>query len=250
MQRYYGPSDKRCQDSIAYVNNLHARLEEKATPGCYGHNDDYVYTLASAALTGDRFAKRLGLPGYTAKQKIAHHLFYRDISKLFVSHHPGGERRHLVGFPESWDECEKWCEMHESKIWPTDPRSELIAEAVWEQFGFRYFPVGLRWLGRSIQVSLSMPENIEAISCRDVYPWTRTLVIFFMSWLFWLLAFAPDPAPNESLIDKQERMSKEEKSAHIKELIKADKVFCPYFAAKHKDRKSGCPYFVKLADEV
>ncbi|PPJ51478.1 hypothetical protein CBER1_09240 [Cercospora berteroae] len=64
---FYGANDKRCLDSIAYVNNLHARLEAKVTPGCYGHNDDYIDTLASAALIGQRFAISLGLQGLTTK---------------------------------------------------------------------------------------------------------------------------------------------------------------------------------------
>ncbi|WPA99352.1 uncharacterized protein RHO25_003969 [Cercospora beticola] len=113
---FYGPSDKRCLDSIAYVNNLHARLEAKVTPGCYGHNDDYVYTLASAALIGQRFATTLGLPRLTTKQKIATHLFWQEMSKHFESHHPGGERKPLTGFPESWEEMEKRCGQHEKKI--------------------------------------------------------------------------------------------------------------------------------------
>lgn len=231
------------------MNNYHARLE-KVTPNCYGHNDDYVYTLASAALTGDRFAKRLGLPRYTRNQRIAHYIFYREMSKQFVSHHPGGERRPLTGFPESWEHAEKWCEEHEKKPVPKDPRSELIAESAFEQFGTRWFPKGLQWMGRSIQVSLIQPDDLRAIGVQDVYPWTRAFVIFFMGWMLWLLAFAPDPSPNDSIIEKHERVPKEEKKARLKELNQADKMFCPYFAAKYKDVRPGCPHFSKLAEQV
>ncbi|KAI5358644.1 hypothetical protein Slin14017_G109270 [Septoria linicola] len=247
---FYGPHDQHTTSSIAQVNDLHARYE-KITPGCYGHNDDYVYTLASAALTGDRFPRRLGLPGYTEKQKIVAHLFYQKLPEQFETHHAHGERKPLTGFPESWEDAEVWCERHEHTDWgPIDPRSELIAEAVWQQFAYRYFPPGLRWLGRAVQVALIAPHDLKAINAADVHPMTRMLIVWVMGWMFWLLASAPDPAPGESFVEKQNAIPKEEKTKRLKGLIAADRVFCPYFARGYKDKRPDCPYFRKLADRL
>ncbi|CAK1360679.1 unnamed protein product [Cercospora beticola] len=207
---FYGPSDKRCLDSIAYVNNLHARLEAKVTPGCYGHNDDYVYTLASAALIGQRFATTLGLPRLTTKQKIATHLFWQEMSKHFESHHPG----------------------------------------VWEQFAFRFFPPGLRWLGRVTVVSLSNPQHIRDVGATDVHPLTRMVVLWILSWVFWLLLFAPDPPPGEVPFEKQQALSKEEKKLRLKGFVEEDKKFCPYFAKAYMNKRPDCPYYVKLKEEL
>lgn len=133
-------------------------------------------------------------------------------------------------------------EQHEAKPWPSDPRSELIAESIYLQFGYRWFPRGFHWMGRVLIVSLASPETLKAIGVQDVHPITRIIVTWLMTWLFWLLTFAPDPAPGDVLVEHKSNASTEEKKAKMKELKAWDNAFCPYFAAQTKDKWPGCPY--------
>ncbi|WP_215453066.1 hypothetical protein [Streptomyces sp. ATCC 21386] len=64
--------------SVEDINKLHA-FHAKRYPGNLAHQDDYVYTLAFSAASLHRFNLKLGLPGYTEKQKIAAHHFWREM---------------------------------------------------------------------------------------------------------------------------------------------------------------------------
>ncbi|KPM46340.1 hypothetical protein AK830_g86 [Neonectria ditissima] len=80
---FYGPSDKRCRDAVERINKLHARLARQY-PGNFSHNEDYVYTTAFSAILMHRLRERLGLSGFSEKEKMAAHHFWRDMTPLFT----------------------------------------------------------------------------------------------------------------------------------------------------------------------
>lgn len=240
---YYGPRDERCLKSIAYINSLHARLA-KNTPGLFSHNDDYIYTLAFSVIFNHRFALKLGLPGMSDKEKIAFFLFWRELSKHFVSE----GQVPLHGFPDSFEGCIKFCEDFENAPKPGSEQGHLIAEAIYEEFAFRWFPPGLHWFGRAMVVALSLPTTLKTHRVEPVHPLFASFICFVLGWFMWLHdTLLPDPAPDKAFLLQLEGMSKEEKAARDKKMRDTDKAFTPHFAKKNKDKWPGCPYHMALA---
>lgn len=241
---YYGPSDQRCLDAVHNINALHERLE-KNTPNCFNHNEDFIYTLAFSSILGHRLMERLGLPGFTEKQKIASHLFWQELSKHFKS----AGNTDLVGYPKSWDASIKYCEDFENSPKPSLEQGHLIAEAIYQQFAFRYFPYGFRWLGRAIEVSISLPTTLATLKVEPINPILKWVLVSVIGWLFFIMSFFPDPAPGDVLIEQQLNAPKEDRIARAKKLAQGDKAFCPYFALNNMNKGSG-PYHQAMKQEL
>lgn len=242
---YYGPSDQRCLDSVDHINQLHERLE-KNTPNCFTHNEDFVYTLAFSSILSHRLMERLGLPGWTEKQKIASHLFWQELSKHFKS----AGHVDLHGYPKSWDESIKYCEDFENSPKPGSEQGHLIAEAIYEQFAFRYFPYGLRWLGRSIQVALSQPTTLATHKIKPVNPVLKVVIVYLVGSFMWFMSLFPDPEPGDVLIEKQLNAPKEVRISRTKNMVQVDKAFCPYFVKNNMDQWKGGKYHEQLKKEL
>ncbi|KAI8286594.1 hypothetical protein K4K60_000303 [Colletotrichum sp. SAR11_57] len=109
---YYGPSDQRCRDAVDRINQLHAGLANRY-PDTFTHNEDYVYTLTFSAVLMHRLRLRLGLSGFTEKQKIAAHHFWRDMMPLFKLEGNGVQ---ITGFPDDFEGCITFCEAYENTL--------------------------------------------------------------------------------------------------------------------------------------
>lgn len=238
---WYGPHHPLTKKSVDHINSVHVYYS-KQFPGDFGHNDDYLYTLTYTAAAIHRLMERLGLPGFNDKQKKAAHIFWREMSKLF---HVEGNPMH--SFPVDWDDLMRYNEETESNMGVAPERAHLVAEGCFDQFAFRFFPPGLRWLGRRIPICLSIPTTMEACQIEPVNPildWVITIVIGYSIW-FMKTVF---PDPTESYWEQQEKMSKEEKAQENVLHRKIDDQFAPWFIKRHKKNLPGCPFHAALGE--
>ncbi|KAJ5654898.1 hypothetical protein N7490_001901 [Penicillium lividum] len=168
-----------------------------------------------------RLNLRLGLPGFTEKQKVAAAIFWREMAKLF---HCGGKPIH--SFPDSWNEIEKFNEKIESNMDLAPERANLIAEGCLDRFAFRFFPPGLHWLGRAIPICLSLPTTMVACQIEPVNPLLNYLITL-----------------------QQEKMSKVEKKQEISAYRDIDSTFAPWFIKRHKKEAAGRPFHAMLSEK-
>ena len=144
----FGPSDEKTRRSMKVVNNGHARME-KLMPGSFAHNDDFVYTLAWVACDIHRLRIRVGLPGYTEKQKIATHIFWGEVSKMMLS--ANGQ---VFGWPDSFDGILEFMDEYEATDWEHSPDGLRICHELSDQFANRWFPRGFRWVGHKMLLAM------------------------------------------------------------------------------------------------
>ena len=237
---WYGPSDPRAQKSIAGINALHAKWA-KQYPGAFSFNEDYIYTLAFSAILMHRLRLRLRLSGFSEKEKIAAHHFWRDASKYFVAE--GGIPLH--GFPKDWDDTIKFCEDYENTPREGTEQGHLIAQAIYEHFSFRYFPPALRWLGKSIPVALSLPSTIKTLKIEPVNPILAAVIVWAVGTMMWL-AETLLPDPKKAFWPTMEGMTEKQRRDRNQMMTRVDKAYAPYFRARHENRWPGCPYHMAL----
>ncbi|EOD43880.1 putative trans-anethole oxidase protein [Neofusicoccum parvum UCRNP2] len=239
---YYGPSDARTQKSIEGINRLHKYWASKY-PGRFNDNEDFIYTLAFSAILMHRLRLRLGLPGFSEKQKIASHLFWREMGRYFRTE----DEAPLHGFPADWDATIAYCEAFENAPREGTERGHLIAEAIYAQFAFRYFPRPLQWLGRAMPVALSLPSTLKVHKVEPLNPALAAVIVWFVGWMFWFLEnVLPDPAPEKAWWPGMENMTKEESSERKGHLKEIDQRFKPFFASSHASHWPGCPYHAAM----
>jgi hypothetical protein len=237
---WHGPSSPITKKSVSHINNVHAYWAQRY-PGNFSDNDDYLYTLTYSAAAIHRLMVKLGLPGFTDKQKAAAVNFWRELGTLFIVE---GDKR-IHSFPGSWDELMAYNLTLESNMRVGPERAKLIAEACFDQFAFSYFPPGLRWLGRRIPIALSLPTTLRACQIEPVHPVLYFLITFVLGRVLWLVGmFVPDPT--ESYWEQQEKMTATEKREKIAGLRKEDAEFAPWFIARHKKDIPGCPFHSTL----
>ncbi|KIX10686.1 uncharacterized protein Z518_01770 [Rhinocladiella mackenziei CBS 650.93] len=232
---YYGPSHERTKKSVEDINKRHEFWASKY-PGNFSHNDDYIYVLAFSAVLMDRFLRRLGLHGFSEKEKIAAHHFWRDMMPLFYAE----GRTPLYGFPADWDEMMKLCIEYEQTPKKFPPKGRAIAMSIYEEFAFRYFPPGFRWLGRRIPLALSLDSTLATLHIEAPNVILSWLITIFFSWMMWFTGtFLPEP--KKAFIVELEGASPAEKKARREHLIKTDKSYSSYIARQYGGSFSGCP---------
>jgi len=239
---YYGPTHPKTHKAVEKLNSLH-EYWEKQYPGNFSGNVDFVYTAAFSVVLMHRLRLRLGLSGISKKEKIAAHLFWQGMCKLFKK--AGKDRKvnvDLEGFPESFDECITYCEEFENTPREGTEQGHLIALGIYEQFAFRYFPPMLRWFGYAMPVALSLPTTLATHKIKPVNPVLKAIIVWLVGTMFWITSFFPDP--KVSFTEVTEARTREEKMAREKGLAALDKEYAPYFTAKHGNDWAGmsCPY--------
>lgn len=239
---YYGPSDARTQKSIDGINQLHAHWASKY-PGRFMDNEDYIYTLAFSAVLVHRLRLRLGLRGWSDKQKVAAHIFWREMGRYFVTE--DGSRLH--GYPETWDATVAYCEAFENAPREGTEQGHLVAEAIYSQFGFRYFPSGLCWLGRAMPIALSLPSTLRVHKIEPINPVLKAVIVWVVGVMFWVMeTLLPDPSPEQAWWPRMEGMDQGEKKERQKGLREVDQRFGKFFAKTHAAHWPGCPYHAAM----
>ncbi|KAJ1324103.1 oxygenase MpaB family protein [Microdochium nivale] len=234
----YGPSDERCQAAVERINKLHGRLARQY-PGRFSDNIEYIYTLCFSAIVMHRFQLRLGQPGFTPKQKIAAHHFWRDMAELFTVENQGKVR----GFPDSFEACVEMCETYEAVPRPSNPRSRAPALAIFHYFAYRYFPPGLRWLGFAFPRTLIVPATLRSHGIEPPHPLVAGLVFFLTKLIFFVLKLVPDP--KVPFVEKIDNLPEAEKRNRKEHIVALDKGFAKYFEENNLSGMS-CPYVAKV----
>ncbi|KAL0943006.1 uncharacterized protein CTRU02_200892 [Colletotrichum truncatum] len=239
---WYGPHDPRTKQSVDSINNLHTYWA-KHFKGDFSHNDDYIYTLAFSAILMHRLRLKLGLSDVSDKVKTASYLVMTDMVPLFYSE--GGVPLH--SWPKDFDGLVKFCEDFENQPHPGSERGNLCANALYDFFAFRYFPKPLRWLGRSIVLSLSLPTTLKAHRIDPPNPILSAIILWVFGWLFWIQDNVL-PDPQMSFYEEFSSMSTEEQNKRNQDIRKIDKEYAPHFAARYSKAPQwgGCPYHEAL----
>lgn len=235
---YYGPGDQRCRDAVERINQLHAGLARQY-PGRFSHNEDYVYTLAFSAVLMHRLRLRLGLSGFTDKQKIAAHHFWRDMAPLFVVEGKGA----VEGYPDSFEGCVAFCEAYEATPREHDERARYIGVSIFNLFAYRYFPPGLRWLGFEFPKALSLPTTLRAFRMEPTNPILAAVIVFFVRTMF-LVTEALMPDPKVAFIKSLEALPEGEARKRREDIRTLDKSYCRFVKAQLSG--PGCPFSAKV----
>lgn len=243
---FYGPEDSRTIKSVEGINNLHAHWAKKY-PGAFSYNDDYVYVCAFTALTMHRLKLKMGVPGFTENEKIAAHLFWRDMCKLFRAEND----QPITGYPDSFDGLVEFCETFENASKPKVERGNLIITAIHEQFVFRFFPKELHWFGHQLLRAMSLTTTLDTLQVDRPDPVAAELLPQLAGYILGQMEMNADD-PTESYIEARMNMSGEEK-ADVRMSIQAlDKEFPKHYVEMYKSDPKfvGCPFHTALGEGV
>lgn len=249
---YYGPHHEKTKESVQVINRRHQGLA-KRYPGAFSYTLDYVYVLCFSAALVHRFRVRLGLRGYSEKQKVAAHLTLKELAKLFLVEQPNRPDEDWVplltvaAFPENWDGILEVCEDVEKNHLQVTDEGHMIAEALFDHFAYNNFPPLLRPLGRAIPIALSIPELLVAHRIKPINAILRWIIICVAGGVFWFMeAFMPDPkVAVQEVFEKDLRTRKAQKRDERRVL---DSGFPKTFASNHQGAKAACPFILKKHD--
>jgi hypothetical protein len=183
-----GADDPRVRESVERVNKQHDAWAGKY-PEAILDVRQYTNTICILAAEPHRVMQRLGLPGFSAKEQRAAYRHWSEIAQLFrIGSEPG------VPLPEDFDGMLDFLADFESKDYSTGPESNVVAEALLQQFSDRWFPRPLRGLGRSLVLSIATQDLLAVhglkaprpLLARTLRRALRTLITIGQRW-------APDP---------------------------------------------------------
>jgi len=120
-------------------------------------------------------------------------------------------------------------------------KGHLIAEAIYDQFAFRYFPPALRSFGRAIPISLSLPQTLMAHQIKPTNAILARLIILVLGTFMWIMeTFAPDPKiSTQEIFQERDRT---EKKFFQGERRRLDKDFPSAFSENHREVPGICPF--------
>jgi hypothetical protein len=139
----YGPDHVEAWRSIERVNLIHEAMA-KMVPEAFT-NDDFIYTTAWLATYLHRLRLMVGLSGFSPKQKIAAHHFWRGIAAKMR-----GPHGLIVGYPLSFDALEAFVDAFEARPWPRTEAGKRLSEYTIRQFNEACLPRFLHGLGRQL----------------------------------------------------------------------------------------------------
>lgn len=248
---FYGPHHPETKRSTHAINKRHEYYAKKY-PGNFTHAIDYTYVLCFTAISVDRLRQRLRLSGFNEKQKIAAHRFWKEMSHLFFVEVPGKpleEWLPLTKFPEDWNAMYLFCENVENNHMDQTEKGHLIAEALFDQFAYRFFPPSLRFLGRAFPITLSLPQTLKAHQIRPTSPILARIIIFVLGTFMWFMeTFFPDPK-----ISYQESIrlkTANEKAKFDAQKRDMDRRFPTVFGDNHRASPAFCPFAMKSEKEA
>lgn len=230
LQRFWqwfelGPSHPDVQRSMELVNQIHMGLAKKK-PGTFPARD-YIYTCAWTGADMHRLRLSLGLPGYTENQKIATHLFWKEMCGLFMS-----EEGRVSEFPADFDAMLRFMEEYEHEPWEKVESGKKLSAALTEQFSKSWFPTGFQWFGRQMILSLQKKRTRDLMQMGDPNPVLEKVIRGF----FWLVITLKErvlPDPKRSTPEKARSM-KVRPSQHIDPPL-AKIAGCPFHSKAKTD---------------
>ncbi|TLS26687.1 hypothetical protein PpBr36_04251 [Pyricularia pennisetigena] len=229
----YGSKDPRTRAATENVNKIHANLARRY-PGHFSHNEDFLYVLCSTAIGIHRLRLAVGLPGLPENQKIAAHLYWKNMAPMFHVEGQGPVR----DFPDSFEECIATAERYENQPRPYTAGGRNTALAVLYLFAYRYFPPGFRWVGYAWGRTFVTPSTMREYRIDPVNPVLAAFFIFLTKLILVIDSLLPDPKISffESLHAKPDS----EKQNRAQEIKSLDKQFCAFF--NQNVETQACPF--------
>jgi hypothetical protein len=183
-----GAHDPRVRQSVERVNRQHDAWAAKY-PDAILDVRQYTNTICILAAEPHRVMQRLGLPGFSVKEQRAAHRHWSQIAGLFRIGSDQG-----VPVPADFDGMLAFLADFERNDYSTAPESNVVAEALLQQFCDRWFPRPLHGLGRALVLSIATPELLAVhgltaprpLVARTLRRTLRTLITVQRRW-------APDP---------------------------------------------------------
>ncbi|KAF0321647.1 hypothetical protein GQ607_011160 [Colletotrichum asianum] len=209
-------------------------------PRHFTHNEDYVYTLTFSAVLMHRLRLRLGLSGFTEKQKIAAHHFWRDMMPLFKLE---GNGVPITGFPNDFEGCITFCEAYENTPHEYDERARYVGLSIFNLFAYRYFPPGLRWFGMAFPRALSLPTTLKYFRIEPANAVLGAVIVFIVRTVF-LISEVLLPDPKVPFFEQLETLPEVEVKKRKEESRTLDKSYEAFI--KEKMSGPGCPFSAKI----
>jgi hypothetical protein len=183
----YGPEHIEAWRSLEQVNRIHEAMSKLVVEAFT--DDDFIYTTAWLGTFLHRFRLFLGLPGFTEKQKIAAHHFWRDIMAKMRG--PDG---YLKGYPADLAAMEAFVDEFEARPWPRTEMGKELAAYVVDQFNEAQLPRPLWGLGRQIVLTVQSPRIRDLHQMGDPNPVAAWLIKRALLAKVWLgEKVLPDP---------------------------------------------------------
>lgn len=224
---YYGPSHPKTLQSVANINKLHA-YHARRHQGDFAHQDDYVFTLAFSAASLHRFNRKIGVPGYTEKQKIAAHRFWQHMADLFVDEHG----RKIMNFPPDWDSMIAFVEDFEGRPRPSTDSGAMVTKAILDQFAYRWFPAPLRRVGRALAASTLHPNCWTTHKVSVPNPVIRRILLRATGLLIRAQQVAR-PDPQRTYFEDLASLTKEQRAERSRQIRRFDEQFSRAFRTRH-----------------
>ncbi|WP_142282948.1 hypothetical protein [Mycobacterium aquaticum] len=171
----HGPDSPITKQAIDIVNKQHAQWA-KYYNGAFSHSEDYIYLFAAAATAEHDYKRSLGLPGWSEKQKIASHLFWSELAKLFRVE-SGEVLTDVEPMPESFEACSEYARAYTERPWPDNTAIGLpFSERLIEQFLAVWFPYRvMRPFGRALITTFFAPTLFRIYQLEEPNWVLRTL---------------------------------------------------------------------------
>ena len=184
---HYGPEHIEAQRSIEQVNRIHGAMwtlvEEAFT------NDDFNYTVSWLATKLHRIRLATGMPGWTAKQKIAAHHFWQGV--VVKMRGPFGDVRPI---PASFEEMEAFVDEFESRDWGQVESGYLIGQYSIRQFNEARLPKAAWGLGRQLILTFQSPRIRQLHRMGEPNPIAAYLIRKGLKFKIWMdEQVLPDP---------------------------------------------------------
>jgi hypothetical protein len=116
-----GPESEKGIQSIERMNHIHEQFPIT--------NEQYLYTLATAAVSADHYRTLVGLKENTPNEKIAFAKFWREV----------GLKMNLKDIPESYGEFDSYYKQYEKKHFKKSELGQRSCEIMVDDFSTRWF---------------------------------------------------------------------------------------------------------------
>ncbi len=193
---HYGSTHDETKRNVDSINRIHAFYAKKYPeegPDTFADDDIYMYTLCYEAAGMHRLMRRVGLRGFSEKEKRVAVRFWTKMTGLFLNVKSG---RPIGGFPETFEGVMAFMDQYEGRAVDGDHPLGVEATAhIIEQFANRYFPRSLRWFGRLWVISLLPAWMLGPYKIRQPHPFVLKAFRLGTAAFFWIGdRLAPDPA--------------------------------------------------------
>ncbi len=229
----YGPEHIEAHRSVERVNRIHEALA-KGLPEAFS-NDDFIYTTSWLGSFLHRLRLMLGLPGFTEKQKIASHHFWRGIMMKMR-----GPEGYVKGYPEDFAAMEAFVDEFEARPWASCETGRQIGQYVITQFNEACLPKPLWGVGRQLVLTVQAPHIRRLHGMGDPNPvaaWLIKRALFVKVWL------AENVFPDPKQHAPQRARAKNDTRRQHREPSMVEAAQCPFHVdGKTLPTSSGCPF--------